>query len=142
MHLGALDMSTDGIGQEAKLADICCHCNIKTFRVIVCARICRGDARRETTVERRVKQLSRPLRTVIKVIARREKSYLLREHEFADVEQRETNLLHRVCHRHSLEVASLVDATRLTVNERVVRRGVAFESHARVRSDDVFDLRT
>jgi hypothetical protein len=103
VHLSRLHMCGDRVGQVTELANVCSSVNINTLRKVVVRWLGRSKIRRQTTIHGRVDQLS-----------------ALREEQLANMVDRQTGLLHRIGHSHSLEVTTVVHLASLSVNERVI----------------------
>lgn len=123
MHFGTLDVRRDGVREESELAHVRSSGNIQPLSVVVDRRIGRSKRRRKAAVECGVQELGR-----------------LRKENLAEMVERQTGLLHRVCDSHRLEVSTVVDVAGLAINKRVIGGGVALLGHDRPGMEDIFEL--
>ena len=105
MKFGRLDVSRDRVREIAQLANVRGGMDVDTLGEVVVRCVGRSEVRRQATVHLRVDELG-----------------ALRKQQLANMMQGKTSLLHGICHSHSLEVASMMHLSSLTINQGIVGR--------------------
>lgn len=108
------------VREETQLRGVRRRRNVEALGMVRSGRLLGRETRRQTPVHRTVDQL-RHLGVV----------------ELAHLLDPEARLLHRVRHRHRLEVAAVVDRAARDVDQRVVRRRVELDREDRMRANQI-----
>jgi len=92
------------IGEVSQFSDVSSRGDVDTLCMIIKRWVSSSERWRQTPIHGRVDELC-----------------ALCEEQLAEVVKAQTSLLHGVGNSHGLEVTTVVNHTRFTVNERVVR---------------------
>lgn len=104
MHFRRLNVCGNWIRKVPKLGDIGGTRDINAFGMIIQRRIGCGQGRRQAMIHGRVDKLS-----------------ALSENEFSKVIKAKAGFLHRIGDSHSLEITTVMDRSRFTIDKGIIR---------------------
>ena len=93
----------DRIGEVSQFSDVSSRGDVDTLRMIIKRWVSSGERWRQTPIHGRVDELR-----------------ALCEEQLAEMVKAQTSLLHGVRNSHGLEVTTVVNDTRFTVNEGII----------------------